>query len=160
MIVLALVGVASGCSSGNPMAPAKISGKISYAGKPIKAGTMKFHTTTGTPYDAQISTDGTYSAVDLPVGEMIVTVETESINPNRDLTAGARKNADTEKRMKNMNSSMQRGPGSNDAGGAATQSTASANYIKIPDKYSNPKTSPITITLEKGRQVHNFDLTD
>ena len=31
-------------------------------------------------------------------------------------------------------------------------------YLKIPEKYSNPKTSPLTVTLKSGRQVHNIDL--
>ncbi len=152
--------VAGGCSSGNPMAPAKVSGRISYAGTPIKAGSLRFHMTGGSPYDAQISPDGTYSAVDLPIGEAVITVETESVNPNRDRMAGVRKTADVDRRMKSMTTNQQRAPGGDTAGGAPAASDATANYLKIPSKYNNPKTSPLTITLEKGRQVHNIDLTD
>jgi hypothetical protein len=149
-----------GCSSGNPMAPAKVSGRISYGGKPLKAGNLKFHTTTGVPYDGQISPDGTYTAIDLPEGEAIITVETESINPNRNPMAGVRKTADNERRMKAMSTTRQQAPGGADAGGAASVSDASANYVKIPEKYNNPKTSPLSITLSKGRQVFNIELTD
>ncbi len=151
--------LAAGCSSGNALAPAKVSGRISYAGKPLKAGSLRFFTAAGTPYDGQISPDGTYSAVDLPVGEAIIVVETESINPKRDPMAGARKTADSERRMKSMAMNQQRAPGG-DAGAAPATSTAAENYVKIPEKYNNPKTSPLTITLEKGRQVHNIELTD
>ena len=34
------------------------------------------------------------------------------------------------------------------------------HYVKIPEKYNNHKTSPLTVTLSAGRQVHNIDLTD
>jgi hypothetical protein len=159
LLIPVLAGV-SGCSSGNPMAPAKVSGRISYAGKPIKAGTMRFHTPNGTPYDAQISLDGTYTAVDIPEGDLVVTVETESINPNRDPSAGAKKNADTERRMKSMGMSRQSGPGANDAGGTRTASDASSNYMKIPEKYNSPFTSPLKVTLSRGRQTRDIDLTD
>jgi hypothetical protein len=137
--------VLAGCSA-NKAAPARISGSISYKGQPIKAGAMAFHTSGGTAYPAQISPDGTYTATDIPEGELIVTIETESINPDKKKAAGK----DAEKRSKMMQSA----PGSADA------PTPMENYLKIPVKYANAKTSPLAVTLTKGRQVHNFDLTD
>ncbi|MBP3954823.1 hypothetical protein J8F10_05945 [Gemmata sp. G18] len=124
-----------------------MSGSLTYKGQPIKAGTMAFHTPEGTTYAAQISTDGTYSAADLPEGELVVTVNTEHLNPARKPPAATGR--DTEKRMKMMQSRQQ------PQGSAVVPDEP---YIKIPEKYSNPKTSPLTITLQSGRQVHNFDL--
>lgn len=148
--------VFSGCSTSNTLAPARVSGKISYNGKPLKAGSLKFHTAQGTAYDGQISPDGTYTAQDLPIGETIITVETESINPDRSVLGTGKKSADADRRMKSMGSMTQTAPG----GGGASGPKASDNYLKIPEKYNNPKTSPLSIVLEKGRQVHNFELVD
>ncbi len=149
-----------GCSSSNPAAPARISGKLTYKGAPIKAGSMKFLTLEGTAYDAQISSDGTYSATDLPIGEMVVIVETESVNPANDPSKTAR-TGEYQRYMKMMES---RRPGESSSPGSSSAPSSvpkpTDNYIKIPEKYGKANTSPLTITLTKGRQVHDFDLTD
>ena len=44
--------------------------------------------------------------------------------------------------------------------GAAPPEKPSDHYIKIPAKYSNPKTSTYTVAVKPGRQVINIDLTD
>lgn len=133
-----------GCS-GNSHAPARVSGSVSYKGQPIKAGKMQFHTPDGVAYDAQISSDGTYTATDVPVGELVITVETESLKPK------AGKGKDAEKRA----GMVQKPPP-----GVASAPAPADYYIKIPEKYSNAKTSPLTLNVSRGRQVHNVDLTD
>ena len=134
-----------GCSGGDKQAPATVSGSLSYNGQPVKAGTMQFHTADGVPYSAQIAPDGTYTATDLPTGEMVVTVETESINPNK----AAPKGGDAARRMKMQ--VQQPAPGTTTAGDL---------YVKIPRKYADPKSSPLKVTLERGRQTYDFTLTD
>lgn len=157
-LTLAVAALAlSGCSSGNPSAPARISGKISYAGKPLKAGVLRFHTAQGNVYDGLISPDGTYTATDLPVGELIITVETESINPANVPGGGAKMSAENERRIRMMGKVSQSAPAGS---GGSTGPTASDNYMKIPDKFNNSKTSPLSVTLERGRQVKNIELTD
>src|SRR5918994_535932 len=84
LVPLALLGcliIGLGCTTGNNAAPARVSGSLAYNGQPIKAALMKFHTPEGVAYAAQVSADGTYSATDIPVGELIVTIETDSFNP-------------------------------------------------------------------------------
>jgi hypothetical protein len=132
-----------GCS-GNTQAPAKISGNITIDGKPIKAGTLQFHTKEGVAYDGKIMADGTYSASDLPEGEMVVTVITEHLNPAR---KGPPPSKDRERRMSHMQ--QPEGP-------AAAQ--AEEPYIKVPDKYSKPNTSPLSVKLKGGRQVQDLEL--
>jgi len=149
-VFLGLVVILIGCSK-NSGAPARISGKITYNGQPIKAGDLKFHAADGGAYGGLISNDGTYAATDLPEGEMIVTVETEAYNPQA--KGGAKPGKDEEKRMK-MAGSREPPPG---MGGSPKTENA---YIKIPSKYSNPKTSPISIKLTSGRQVKDIELTD
>ena len=132
-----------GCS-GDKLAPAKISGNITYNGQPIKAGNLQFHTKDGVAYDGKISADGTYSASDLPEGEFVVTVVTEHLNPAR---KGPPPSKDMERRMK-----AQQQP----EGPAAAP--PEEPYTKIPDKYSKPNTSPLSVKLKGGRQVHDLEL--
>jgi len=148
LLLLGAVVLIVGCSKGGGV-PARVSGKISYKGQPIKAGTMHFVTREGTSYTAQITNDGTYTATDLPEGEMIVTVETESVNPH----AKGSTSKDADRRMKSMDA---REPPAG-AGGSPKSENA---YIKIPDKFSKANTSPKSVTLTAGRQVVDIDLTD
>src|SRR2546421_12867772 len=74
-LALALV---FGCSKRNPNAPASVNGKVTYKGAAVPAGTITFNAKAG-KYTTSLSTDGTYSSSDLPIGEMVVTVETESV---------------------------------------------------------------------------------
>ena len=142
--------VALGCSRGNVHAPAKVSGRLTYKGQPIKAGKMQLHAEDGTVFEAQISPDGTYSATDVATGELIVTVDTEHLNPGK--KAPKVSSPDAEKRMKYSNMRMTQGAGNAD--------DPAEHYTKIPEKYSNPKTSPVTLELSAGRQVKDIDLTD
>lgn len=135
-----------GCSKSSP-APAKVSGSVTYKGQPIKAGTMAFHTSEGVAYPAVISDDGTYSATDLPEGELVVTVDTAHLDPSKKSAAGTGKDAD--RRNKMMQGRMQDGP---------PDAAKAQPYTKLPEKYSNPKTSPLTVTLKSGRQVKDIEL--
>jgi hypothetical protein len=144
--VLAINAGLTGCSK-NPYAPASISGSVSFNGQPIKAGSMKFYTAQGVAYDAQLTGDGTYSATDIPEGELVITVETESISPHKTAPQGA----EAAKRAK-ANITQPPPPG------MAPAPDPSALYIKIPEKYSNPKTSPLTVQVKSGRQVHDVKL--
>jgi hypothetical protein len=141
-----------GCSKGNPGAPAKIEGSVTYQGQPVKGGTVQFVTPEGTAYSTQIGGDGTYSISDVPDGELVITVETESVNPDKKTTAAGK---DAEKRMK-----MTQQPPPEGRGGGATPAEKVAQYRKIPDKYGKAQTSPRTVNARSGRQVHNIELTD
>jgi hypothetical protein len=137
-----------GCSK-NSQAPARLSGSVTYKGQPLKAGTMQLHAPDGVAYNAQIGEDGTYIATDIPEGELVITVETESFNPTKKAAGGK----DAEKRLK-----AQQPPPPGRGSGGGTPADLSEHYVKIPEKYSNPKTSPLTVTVKSGRQVHNVAL--
>ena len=153
VVVLSSVALL-GCSKKNSSSAARVSGSLTYNGQPIKGGVMYFHDSEGKAYAAKISPDGTYSASDIPVGELIVTVDTDPLNPGR---ANAPKGPTAEARMK-MDQSMSRRPDA-PSGGTPPPSPADL-YIKIPAKYANAKTSPLTVTLDSGRNVKDINLTD
>lgn len=149
MLGFALLAMTLGCGSKNVLAPATISGGVSFKGKTLTGGSVSFYTSTGTPYSASIALDGTYSLADLPVGEMVVCVETESINP--DLKAST--SGDANRRLAMMG--QRKGP---QGQGGPVASGNEPKYMKIPEKYAKQKTSPLTYTVKNGRQVYNIDL--
>jgi len=125
-----------------PHALASVSGKVTYKGEPLPAGTLTFHGQGN--YLASIGADGTYSTTDLPIGKMVVTVETESANKNK-MPRGA-----YAAKMAKMISPMPE----------SAKSLPQGKYVRIPVKYADPKTSPLQATLKNGENNINFDLTD
>ncbi len=155
------LAVASGCNTSNT--PATVSGKITYNGQTVPAGSITFHpvATQSTDkgglgiYNYSLKEDGTYSGTDLPTGEMVVTIETETANPNPTksktaLVGGANKGdtaADYQKKMQEM-------------GKAPSGPTNAGPYVKIPPKYAVKATSTLKVTLDKGKNTKDFELTD
>jgi hypothetical protein len=140
---------ALGCGGGNPNAPANVSGSVTYKGKPVPAGSVQYVTSDGVAYSSPLAKDGTFSISDVPVGELVIVVETDSAKEFK-----APKDPNTERRMNHQ----QQRPGS-DGGGAAPEPEAPV-YVKIPEKYGKAKTSPLTQTLKVGRNTNQIELTD
>jgi hypothetical protein len=144
--------VVSGCKTSRT--PAKVSGKVTYKGEPVPAGSITFHPKEGGgTYPYTLNPDGTYSGSDLPTGEMVVTVETESANPKAhslEYGGGKGKGAGPNEYMKKM---KERGMVPE---GPANKGT----YVPIPKKYADPKTSDLRADLKKGNNPNDFDLKD
>ena|SRR5258708_605019 len=138
-----VLGIIAGCNKGNPNAPASVSGKVTYKDKTLTAGTVIFQTSEGTLYACPIKADGTYSGTDMPAGELAVTVETESVNPNKKAPQYG---------GKDRAGAMSPGP--------RDRNTDEGQYVKIPKKYEDKKTSPLTANLTKGKNTKDFELTD
>ncbi len=149
--VVLLSGILIGCSGSNAAVPAKVSGKITYKGNPVMGGKLSFVTVDGTGYDGIISPDGTYSCNDLPAGELIVCVNTEGLKPSAAVEAAM----NTDMGRKRM--AVAQKPPPDKAGSAPDNKSL---YVKIPAKYANPKTSPLQVTLSRGRNVKDLELTD
>jgi hypothetical protein len=140
LIGLWLLSVLPGCGSpGNPNAPASVKGNVTYNGERVTGGTLAVHKDGS--YPVTIQPDGTFHGVDLPDGEALVTVETESIKPKDNKTYRGKK--------------VVLGP---TPAGASTGPPP--QYVQIPAKYASAKTTPLKITLKKGPQEHHFELTD
>jgi hypothetical protein len=144
-----LLGLTAGCFQKNPNAPGRVSGKVKYGGKAVPAGNIAFHHPDKGTYRSTLDSDGTYAITDVPTGEMVVTVETESVNPSKKKpTYGGDKGS----KMYQERMAAEKG--------TAAARVAPQTYLKIPAKYANTKTSPLTMTIVAGRQVKEFDLTD
>lgn len=155
-----LASVLVGCGGGVANAPANISGKVTYKGAPVTGGVVGFFSKTGEGggYSATINPDGTFRTNNIPAGEVVVTVETETINPNIKQTAytgGATKGpggagAPGGGSFKKMGSSPRPG----------NAAKSEAVYVKIPGKYAKKDTSPLTANPKAGNNSVDFDLTD
>ena len=85
LIGLPLVVLIYACSKSTT--PATVSGKVTYKGEVVPGGIIYFHTlkedgTPGANYRTLIQPDGTYVLAQLPDVDMLVTIDTESYNPN------------------------------------------------------------------------------
>jgi hypothetical protein len=137
-----LLGLASGCGTAKSV-PANLTGKVTYNGAPVTAGTLTFYPKEGGGvYPMALNSDGTYSGTDLPLGAGDVAIETESANKKNAQTYGGG-------RAPAMSSKP---PGS---GG-----TEQGAYVMIPAKYAKKETSNLTVTLTKGNNTNNIDLKD
>jgi len=156
-----------GCKSSST--PARVEGKVTYKGALVTGGTITFHpvagevTGAGGNYQCQIKGDGTYSGDQMPSGEMVVTVETETINPNpkdrpKDVqimgaqAQGEGAQAGNPNAMREKMIAMGRAP--QDAG------KMSGTYVAIPVKYASAKDSPLKVTLNRGKNTFNPELQD
>jgi hypothetical protein len=138
------VFLALGCSGGT--LPSKISGKVTKNGTPLKGGSIKFHAKEGGVYSAPIQLDGSYVATDLPAGEMDVTVETESVKKSKLVYGGAQGKA------KDKNQMVSKGP--------PDFEQVKGEYVPIPPRYADKKTSGLSVTLTRGTLEHDFELAE
>jgi hypothetical protein len=131
----------AGCSS--EPETAKVSGKVTYKGQPVTGGQMYFYPAEGGGLPGSITPDGTYAIVGLPPGKVTVTIETESINPNRTVRTYG------DKRGGGMGPTPE---GVNTSGGGI--------YVQIPKKYAQKATTDLTFEVTGGEQTHDIQLKD
>jgi hypothetical protein len=147
--VLASVALFAGCGGGHSINQGSVSGKITYKGAPVTGGTITFFPTSGTgSAPVTIKPDGTYSSTDVPMGDMGVSIETESVKG----LGGGGPAYNIPKGMKPPSGTPQ--PEQPKIQGGANMPV----YVQIPQKYVNPKTSGLTCTIKPGKNVCDFDL--
>ncbi len=146
-LVLVLVG---GCSHRG--AHARLSGKVTYKGQPVTGGVITFLPQSGGAYTANLDANGTYSIADLPAGEVSVGIETESVKRQATVADYNKGHQPAPPPGANANSMG--------AAGGAGSAAPATKYVKIPAKYSDPKTSGLSVSVTGGGQDKDFDLTD
>jgi len=163
LLCLLFVSFAGGCRRpGSPAAT--LSGKVTFKDEVLPGGTITFHPKEGAAISTTITGDGTYR-VSVPFsGEASVTVATEHLNPDTTKIAKAKgeqakpdleRPKITEEQLKKMSPEerarmeLYLKPGGKQGGGA---------YKWIPEKYADLKKTPLSITIQGGSQVENFEL--
>jgi hypothetical protein len=148
---LAMIGIGLfGCGASG-RSEAKVSGQVLLDGKPLRGGTVRLVSPEpGTPsVIAQIDESGNYGPVQVPVGEIMVSVDNRTLAPRAPRGAiPLPKTVNPEIRAKM----------------AANRGTAAApplnpNYTPIPERYYLGETAGLNFRVEPGEQKHDIPLT-
>ena len=168
LLFLLSLGLTLGCGS-KKSAPAQLSGTVTYKGAAVTGGTLAFHSDAGV-YTAVIKADGTYTVADLPEGEMVVTVDTENLNPEHKTPVYNEKSGGAAGAKYGKSGQPAAPPQGSPKEGKAKQETSPApegapkaevgQYVKIPRTYSDKTKSSLKVTLQAGKQQQNFELKD
>jgi hypothetical protein len=161
-LLLSLSLAALGCG-GSKIKTATVNGKVTYKEQLVKGGSMAFALATDASVGttALINEDGTYTAERVPVGEVKVTVETDSLKPapgppappkGVPMPKGGGTASDGEPKIKDL---PQGSPY-----GKPRQGPAPANYVRIPAIYNSPDKTPLKYKIEEGTQTINIELKD
>ena len=153
--LLLLLVVVFGCSS-QTKTNTSVSGKVTYKGQPVPSGTVSFHRTgeeQSGAYGFPLKSDGTYEGSGMLPEEMVVTIETESANP-KVTTPSYTRNKNDKNPMAEYDKMMR------EKGFKAATPTDASMYVPIPKNYAEKNTSPLKVTLTRGSNTQNFDLTD
>jgi hypothetical protein len=128
--------------------PSSVSGKVTYNGKPLPGGTIRFTFKEGGAYSGVIEPDGSYTANQLPAGDAKVSVETDSLKTG---------SADPKTYQGGRGGSQMMSPVPSGRSSVGPK----GEYTKIPEKYKDPDKSGFTVTVGKGSNSgKNFDLVD
>lgn len=120
-----------------------LSGKVTYKGAPVTGGKIKLFEEHGRDFEIHIRRDGTYKFLYLPVGDMKVTIETES-------TKGEM--AKYEELAKKIDPGRDVPP--------LPPIDSVPIYVKIPEKYGKVETSGLSMNVKKGENIRDFELKD
>jgi hypothetical protein len=142
----------AGCGPGE----GKLSGRVLYDGKPLPGGTLFFQS--AGPYNPVTVTlpgddSGSYEVV-LPVGEAQVSVDNRELEPRPPPPAGIPRGIPGGVLQK-LDQPKQKGV----SAAHARQSAIPGKYVKIPQRYYNIATSGLKITVERGNQTKDIELT-
>jgi hypothetical protein len=141
VLPLLLAIAAVGCSKGGRSNSAIIEGTVKYKGTKLGGGNITYYPVSGAgSYQVSISPDGTYMLTDVPSGDALVTVETESV-----------KRA-SEKREYGKGGKMSPAP--------KDYQQVTGTYVEIPAKYADKDKSNLKYTVQSGKQKKDWDLTD
>jgi hypothetical protein len=167
-LVVCLAAAVVGCSRSNR---SSVTGTITYKGQTVKAGTVYFIYEKGGQYQSDLKPNGSYQFMDVPAGNVRVLVETETFNPEqkvlsytarqKQLSRGYSKGLSEYDALMAKNRKEKKDAAPEAPGLPKEKKEALAKvYVKIPKRYTSEKTTPLTYTVEPGRQVKDFDLTD
>ena len=136
VLSLALVAALVGCSPPKGI----VSGKVTYKGELVTAGTVHFFGPNDKTDTAYLNPDGTYEAVNVPVGPVKVAVTTP---PPPDPSAAEKARSNPMLVAKNVNIKQQQ---------------ENLKVVPVPRKYSLPGTSNISLTVKEGSQSFDIEL--
>jgi hypothetical protein len=139
LLALALLPGVVGCGGGGT---GTVSGKVTYQDGPVKGGNVILASPKGKSVMAPINEDGTYTAKDVPVGDVKIAVQTKALG----IRAAMAKNSKIPANSPMLASGM-------------PPDEAARRFVAIPDQYEDSESSGLTFVVQKGPQEHNIPLT-
>jgi hypothetical protein len=129
-----------------------VKGKVTTGNKNLTSGTVMFYGKNGITASAPIGEDGTYLMPDAPLGECKVTVTVNALPFDPSVRA----------RMKGGGPKMPQGPKDPNSSDGPTElpsgAKAPSTIVPIDAKYSNPDTSGLSFTVQKGENTYDIPL--
>jgi hypothetical protein len=144
-----LAGALSGCAPKQRPGTSLFSGKVTLGGAPFGPVAMRLHYTSGATYMVVVGSDGTFSVSDVPTGTAKVTFE---ISSPMDTMAKFKMPPEAKQAMEEkMKEKIPAGAGKNMFGSGGG---------KVPQQYTDPATTPESVTITEGTTIQNFDLKE
>lgn len=169
-LFLGLAVAVVGCS--RPGASSRVTGTVTYKGQPVKAGQLMLAYDQGGKYEAALQSDGRYQFIDVPVGTVKVFIDNRAYDPDQRPPSYSQQGKKIASGMSKGYSEYDRkvGGGEKAGGGKKGEDGVALSkekrdelakvFVKLPKQYTAEKTTPLTFTVESGRQTKDFDLTD
>jgi hypothetical protein len=136
---------------------AKVTGKVTYQGNPLKGGTVTFIPVgEGKTFSTLIQEDGTYTMDHVETGKYKVCVETTSVKPDPSNPTGSTM---VDPRIKNVpppGAKLPEGYVLANPGGAAERAK---RYVPIPPQYGDPQKTTLTVEVKGGSFPHDIPLS-
>jgi hypothetical protein len=130
LVLFALV--AAGCRG--DQTSGTVTGTVRYKGEPLSGGKVTFFGTNDQVATAMIGADGSYKAQKVPLGTVVAAVSTPGPMPGKEDAAS--------------NPMMKR----------KKVAPPEKKSVVVPDKYSDPKKSGVTLTVTGGTQSFDINL--
>jgi hypothetical protein len=145
IVMLGLLVGLMGCSGGNPRTDASLKGMVRYKNKPVTGGTIRLfgQASSGSTFaEGPINGDGTFRVQNAPLGPVKVVVDTSAarFDPRPMIEKAKTQGAPIDEA--NMN--LPQGP--------------PTKYLEIDAKYSDPRKTPVEITIVEGENQRDIDL--
>jgi hypothetical protein len=118
---------------------AKVSGKVTYQGRPVAYGSVIFLSADKTARSGVIEPDGSYTIEGTRPGSVSIAVISRDPSKGRSVVQG-RKRVGLGKK------------------GVSSQDTAIEGWFPLPRKFEAPETSGLSCTIASGRVTHDIDL--
>jgi hypothetical protein len=135
----------AGCGSGRPET-VPISGKITYAGKPVTQGKIVFYPEHGRPATGEIGPDGSYSLTTFDQGDGAVLGKHRVTIKSTHVTEPAHMpKSFAEEVAQGQRKDAKAAPG------------GQVQWL-VPRKYADKETSPLTAEVKRGGGPINFDI--
>jgi hypothetical protein len=154
MVGLSLAGV-PGCSRSSL---GDVTGKVTSNDQPVSLATLKLWGQDAAKPQQQVVTgiDGFYTLTNVPPGEYKITLES---NPQAQMRPGGNPSAMTPEQMKEAMKAYGKGKGGAEVPQAPGE-MQQPNFVTIPSQYSDPKKTPISLTVKAGKQTKDIPLTE